>query len=368
MKVRLVIILLFIILLQGCGEPNIIEDLGFMHSVAYDLNTENPTEEGRLIITIDTPQVDQTAEDLREVLTTKAHALKEGTSNIARKSDRKLVAGQLRSVLFNQDLAKEGIMPIINSLDRDSHIGLHVKVIVVEGGTGKELLFEEYSRHPRTSRYLHDLIDKEADQSVVIGTSLYQFSRDYYDDGIDPVCPIIKKGENEIIIDGIALFREDKYVNKLTPDESLFFHMLYSDYEEKNVYFNIALEDEDDVFTSFSVLEVRPKFIVTSPDVLEINLQVKGIIEEYSGTSDLSVREPKMKLENQLEEYIQKKSQNVITKLQQFGVDSIGFGTYVRNSVRYSEWKEMNWIESIYPDAQITVNTEVRIKGTGSIK
>ncbi|MCT8137963.1 hypothetical protein H1D32_09465 [Anaerobacillus sp. CMMVII] len=195
----LLAIIAFCILLTGCAQQRIVEDLGFINSVSFDLNkSEDAEKEGVLVVTISMPQVAAAVESDRVVLTTTANTSKEGRSQLARQTELVLVSGQLRSVLFSDDLAERGFLDTIDTLKRDHTIGLNVKVIVVNG-SGKELLMSEFPAHPRVGRYIYEMIEKEALTHVTVETSLYHFVRDYHDDGIDPMVPIIKKVRKKLL-------------------------------------------------------------------------------------------------------------------------------------------------------------------------
>jgi spore germination protein len=361
-----------IILGTGCAQERIVEELGFIHGVGYELNeAENADEDGILTITLSLPQVSPTAVTDRVTLTTTAHTSKEGRTQLARQTERVLVSGQLRTVLFSDNLAERGFKDTIDTLNRDHSIGLNLKVIVVNG-SAKELLMGEYEQHPRTSRYIYEMVEKEAKTHVTIDTSLYQFIRDYYDDGIDPIVPLIKQGKKEIILDGIGLFKGDQLVIKVHPKDGRVFKMLHGDYLGGNITVEMDLKDEpkedDYLYLTFNTLESTRKVNVKSPSEIEIDLHVKGGVDEYTGHLDLSDDEVQMEIEEKLGKYIEEIGQKIISEMQEKQSDSLGLGQFVRNSSSYQKWKGMNWKEEIYPDAKISVNVDVKLKGFGSVK
>ncbi|OIJ11187.1 hypothetical protein BKP37_16150 [Anaerobacillus alkalilacustris] len=363
--------LLVVLVTTGCAQDRIVEELGFIHSIGYDLNeAENAKKEGVLIITAAFPQVAPTAKSDREMLTTVAHTSKEGKAIMARKTERILVSGQLRTALFSNQLAEIGILDTIDTLKRDHTIGLNVKIITVNGST-KELLFDEYPNHPRTDRYIYELIEKDAQTHVTVDTSLYHFLRDYHDDGIDPITPYIKQGSDEIIIDGIALYKGDRFVYNLDPKASRVFKMLHGEYLGGDITTEIDLQNEekkDYLYITFSTLESSRKVNVQSPSQITINIEVKGDIEEYTGQLELSDDEVQKEIERKLAKFIEKSSEKIIEIMQEHHIDNLGIGQYVRNSCNYKEWKEMNWSEEVYPEAEINVNVIAKLKGFGSVK
>lgn len=51
--------------------------------------------------------------------------------------------------------------------------------------------------------------------------------RDYYDDGTDPIAPLlVVKGDN-VEIDGIALFKKDRYIGKISTEQTVMFAILH---------------------------------------------------------------------------------------------------------------------------------------------
>ncbi|MNR65562.1 hypothetical protein D3C85_1886540 [compost metagenome] len=69
-------------------------------------------------------------------------------------------------------------------------------------------------------------------------------------------------------------------------------------------------------------------------------------------------------MEGDVAENIRGKAQEMIKKLQQNNVDSIGIGQYVRNSLSYKAWKSLDW-RKVYPRVEVECRVKVRIKDYG---
>ncbi|WP_216828152.1 Ger(x)C family spore germination C-terminal domain-containing protein [Alkalihalobacterium elongatum] len=54
----------------------------------------------------------------------------------------------------------------------------------------------------------------------------------------------------------------------------------------------------------------------------------------------------------------------IIKTMQQLNADSIGIGRYVRNSISYKEWRQIDWRE-VYPNIHVTCNVEAEIRDFG---
>ncbi|RXI97824.1 Ger(x)C family spore germination protein [Anaerobacillus alkaliphilus] len=369
------LLLLFYItslILSGCAQKRIVEDMGFIHSIGFELNeAEDAEEEGILTITITFPQVRPSAAKDHVVLSTIAHTSKEGRTKLARQTERVLVSGQLRSVMFGDTLAKMGFFDTIDTFKRDHAVGLNLKVIVVNGSP-KEMLMTEFPEHPRIGRYIFELLEKEAQTHVTVDTSLHEFIRDYYDDGIDPIVPLMKAGKEEVILDGIGLFNGDKLAMQVDPKKARVFLMLHENHLGGTLTKQMRLKNEtkedDYLYITFNTLESTRKVNVQSPSEIQVNIDVKGSIDEFTGYVKLSDDEAQKDIEKKLAAYIKETSEEIIEEMQQNQTDSLGFGQFVRNSLSYKNWKEMKWKEEIYPDAKIDVNVNVKLKGFGDVK
>lgn len=104
----------------------------------------------------------------------------------------------------------------------------------------------------------------------------------------------------------------------------------------------------------------------TVPQVV-IHIQLSGIILEYTGKSTFKKPEEQKKLDQDLSEAIGEQLQAIVRHLQHSGGDNLGIGTYVRNSMSYEKWNNLNW-KSIYPRADIRVEVDTTIRDYGMIR
>jgi spore germination protein len=98
-----------------------------------------------------------------------------------------------------------------------------------------------------------------------------------------------------------------------------------------------------------------------------IRIRLSGIILEYTGKSTFKKAEEQKKLDQDLSEAIRKQLQAIVSHVQRSGGDNLGIGTYVRNSMSYEKWNNLNW-ESLYPRADIRVEVDTTIREYGMIR
>ncbi|MGF6950148.1 spore germination protein [Neobacillus sp. B4I6] len=362
-----VLIALCCLFLTGCAASNIIEDLGILQSVAFDVSE---SKENPLKITVLFPNVSKEGRYETQTLTANGKSTHDTFIKLQNLTNLKLVGGQ-STILFGEELSKKGLINVVKTFTRDPEFGTRVKFAIVEG-KGEELLKKKIPSIPDNAAYLYTFMEKLGNQNRILNTDKYRFLRDYYDDGIDPVLPVFSyKGEN-IELKGLGTFKGDQYVTRLTLSETLILNFLSGDI--KNGSLMISIKDKESgkneqLFLS-SINSDNDKKVNTGKRknmTVEVILDLKGSVLEYTGTMDLSKEKYQRQLEKQVENYLITKSKKLLIKLQKFQTDPIGIGTVVRNLLSYERWNKMKWNE-IYSNLNFKVKVKVDLINTGKSK
>ncbi|WP_339157651.1 Ger(x)C family spore germination protein [Paenibacillus sp. FSL W8-0186] len=356
-------VLIAVVLLSGCGsDERIIDKIGFVQSTSQDL-----LPDGQLKIAISVPIANPDIKEGREFLQTVAISSKVGQMKLARQTNLKLVRGQLRLILFGRSQAEQGIWDSIDSFYRDPTVSETVKIVIVDGDAAS-LLSKNYESFPRTGKYIDGVIARESGEHIIPKTTLYSFLRDYYNDGQDPIAPIIRSETDSIAVQGIGLFRDDKYVGEINSEEGIIFTCLYRSFKRGELTVNLTEESDKVVSVFFDSLQSKRKvkLVRTSSGNPEIrlHLKVKASVVDYPGELTLSNDRDLQEFERKVSEEMTRRGNQVIKKLQALKADSLGVGNYVRNSMNYKDWKEMNWREE-YANLNITCNFTFKVKDYG---
>ena len=364
-KYACLLLLLCLLPLAGCGDQRILEDLGFIQTTSYDM-----LPDGNLAISVSIPQADPETSAKREVLTATAKSSKEAKMIMSRQTGMLLVSGQLRNVLFGRSMAEHGLHGHLDTLYRDPAISSQVKISVVEGNAG-ELLIDDYKQHPRTGRYIDMLLEKEALGQTIPKVTLFNFARDYFDQGVDPVAPMIKKHDkNYITTNGIALFKDDRYVAKIEPQDALIFSFLKGKFREGQLNIDLSAGDKNEVVMFSSLISSRKVKVVRGDrgiDKVIFNVKVSGSVLEYIGDARLSNDRERHELEQRISQYISKKADAMVSLMKQHQIDNLGIGRYVRNRIGYEQWKRMDWRQELQK-LQVECLIDVHIKEYGKFR
>ncbi|MGM0836343.1 MAG: Ger(x)C family spore germination protein [Bacillota bacterium] len=359
-----VLIAICCLLLTGCKESNIIEELAIIGAVSFDMSE---SKEDPIKTTVLFPTVSKDGMFDTTILTANGKSSHDTFLKLQNLTNLKIVGGQ-STILFGEDLSKIGLINVVKTFTRDPEVSTRVKFAIVEG-KGEELLKKKIPSVTDNAEYLYTLIDKLGYQNKVLNTDKYRFLRDYYDDGIDPVLPVFSyEGEN-IELKGLGTFKGDQYVTLLTLSETQILNLLSGDIKNGKLMISINDEESGENFQLFltGIDSDNDNKVNTRNMSVELNLDLKGSVLEYTGTMDLSEEKYQRQLEKQVEQYLITNSKKLLIKLQEYQTDPIGIGTLVRNSVSYERWNKMKWDE-IYSKIDIKVKVKVDLINTGKSK
>ncbi|WP_201007521.1 Ger(x)C family spore germination protein [Paenibacillus glycanilyticus] len=361
---KIIILLTICCLLTGCEESNVIEKLAVLEAGAYDLSDgdENP-----IITTVLFPTVTKEGKFDTMTLTANGKSIHDTFLKVQNLTNLKIVGGQA-TILFGEELAKKGIINVVKQLRRDPEIGTRVKFAIVEGTAGK-LLEKKFHSIEDNAEFLYMFLEREGKQNKVLVTNQYRFLRDYYDDGIDPVLPVLSYEGETIGLKGLGALKGDQYVELLNLSETQILNYLIGDIRNGKLMINLSdVQSGGNYQISLSSVnsDIDKKINITNMNV-ELILDLKGSVLEYTGSMDISKEKYQRLLEEQIQEYIITNSENLIAKLQKYQTDPIGIGKIVRNHLTYEKWNNMKW-NSTYSTLNIKVKAHVNLINTGKSK
>lgn len=342
-----------IYLLVGCVQTETIENLQIAEGIGYDSADKKKYE-----LTLDVA-IFSTGKDKKVTNTTLSDVNFTGygaARSAQNESPKPVTVGKVLVAVYGEELAKKGVIKILDGLKRHPSIGRMVDFCVIEGNA-KELLEGTYAFEETPSRYLKNLLEHHKTGNLP-STNYHEFMYNYSSKGQDPFMVLVKKQNDKIKLSGLALFKEDKYIDAIRGDKLFLFKMLYehidygtyeASFPEEDTY--IALE------TIKSKVDYQIKKGMTSPEI-EITVKAKAFINEVISDIKLQNAADERKLEKMIEAHLKESSLQMIKDFQEKGIDPLGFGDRVRSQTR--GWKADKWRE-LYPDASVDVKIKFDI-------
>lgn len=161
--------------------------------------------------------------------TVETHSETEETSKGTRQkinleTSKKVMAGQLRVVLFGEDFAKEGLNESLHTLIMKSEVSNSIFLAVTEG-KAQPLIETKYQNITDLGQHIFGLIDHNVKQQHIISSTLHEVVRDFYNPLRDLTLPIIEKKDQTIEVSGVAFFHKGKMQGKLPSGDILYIMM-----------------------------------------------------------------------------------------------------------------------------------------------
>lgn len=359
-----VLALLFLTVSSGCSnDKNILERTGYIRTVGFDAEKDNMIQ-----VTVNIPIIIAEANETRrqeEIFSKVVRSSKEARILMSRRTSRKMVSGQINTILFNEELSQRGLWSHMDTLLRDFTISKRTEIAVVEG-TARDIIETHLPGHSRTNQYIDRLLKKEFETQTIPHVLLHHFLRDYFDEGRDPITPVLKKSGNDLEVNGIALFKKDRMVGKLDAKDIFYFSIMFHDQDRGE--FTLSLNRPELYSISFHAINNSTRHRVSkTPEGkyrADITINIHGGITEYVGNLKISTSE-RTELEQILSRHIEEECNRIVKRMQKLGVDSIGIGQHVRNKVSYKEWKAF-YKDNYIQDMDIVVHTHFEVKNFGN--
>ena len=369
-KFRFYVIFLFLFVsLVGCAETKILEQIGLTTLVGYDQGDEE-----KLSVTAVVRQVNPEAQSNVVIFTNEDPTSKGTNIKATRQSSKKLVNGQMRVVLFGDELAKNGVHHLTDTLLQNPDVSNSLYTAVVEGQT-KSLLEFQYENIEDIGQHIFKLLEQNIQEELTVSSTLHEVSHDYHSLGRDMAMPILKRDDQLIEINGVALFKEGEMVGNLSIADGFYLKLVRDKYDSGMIETILKGDDippslkknkSDEIPLVFDTIRSEKDFKLidkTTPE-FDLHLTLKARLLEIR--TDINVGDPKTvaELEKAISKNLSNELSRVIAYCQEVGSDIFGFGEYYRSAVRNSKLTQEKWDE-LYKDAKVNINIDFTILRNG---
>ncbi|WP_077619283.1 Ger(x)C family spore germination protein [Bacillus sinesaloumensis] len=352
-----IVVIAVVTIIYGRVRQEIIDEVNIVAAVGID-RAEGQKVRGTAVIPVF--KADKSIENTS--FTDESVLAKEIMNVLQKKAADPLVTGGIRVALYEDELAKKGILRYVDALQRDASIGSKLLLAIVEGKTSEVL--EKNLGNRGTGEYLSTIIENNMNKRDVPNSDLHIFMFRHYAKGMDPYLPIIKLlDDDKVEIVGIGLFQDGRLVSQIPEPELFFFKSMVQNYGEGS--YTLSLKGSDD-FASIKRISTKRKVLVEEVDgVPKVNISIKfrGVLSEYSGQRT----NPKIisQIINELETTIKEKCEEMLGSFQKMNIDPVGLGYMARHSLR--DFDNEQW-EVDYPSIKVEVHSKVILTETGIIE
>jgi spore germination protein KC len=363
-------------LLTGCWDSREIDALFILTGIAVDA-ADNPDQVAVTLQIADIKQGESGSggggntggSDATILLSAVSDTISGCINEINRDSDHKLLFQHNQIRLFGIDLAEKGIEEHLDLFLRDQQARLEVPLVVVDG-RAEEALSASLAQEPVSGIFLGGMFEDLSEVSSEYRVRLIDFIHMLLDEGTAPVLPIIKvtgKGnKQEIKLTGMAVFKGERMIGRLSNDETLGYIWSFGDVKECN--FEVT-DASSKAVLHIAHLDCEREVTLRQDGGVSVALTVNAVvgIGELSGFRGMKPPELLKHLEKMAEEEIKKKITTCFSAAQSLNADIFGYCTTVYQKYP-QQWNSMKdqW-DTIFPNIDLSVQAKVRIPGTGQI-
>lgn len=217
----LIITIVFALSLSGCWNYVETDRLYMVAGFAIDKGTD-----GKYYMTAEIVDIEigaRTSKFMSRILSAEGDTLFDAVRNIINISGKKLYWSHAKVAIVSQDIAREGIIQILDLIARDPELRMELRVLVSKEPTANEL-FSIGSATKIQGFEMDSMLKSQNSLSKAPDIKAYQFINSMSTDKYSEVLPAIgfvdNDGEKILALLGSAIFKKGKLVGFLDEEET----------------------------------------------------------------------------------------------------------------------------------------------------
>ena len=378
---KLFMIILCTLFLTGCWDRRELNELGIVLATGLDKGSA-----GELVLT---SQVVRPAairkqgggggqESPIEIITARGSTVFEAIKNISKEFDKNVTFSHNKVLLIDEQLARDGLLPILDFLARSYEIRGTCWMIIAKDSMASKILGEKHGMNNTQAIYMNDIIVNKKQNSEVSAINILDMLKAVGGNEINPICgvmEIIQEKTKEVThkgvkLTGTAVFKKDKLVGFLSDIETRGLNWVTG--EVKGGVINVP---SPTIKNKLIAIEIKRSSVSVKPKIEDetisfvIEVKEEGAIVEEQTLTDVSKLPVLEEIENSQKMVIEKEIKRTVDKVQkEYGSDNFGFGKAL-NDKYPDKWKEVKdrW-EDMFPEVKYTVEVDAKIRNTGLLQ
>ncbi|MFU8689112.1 Ger(x)C family spore germination protein [Rossellomorea sp. FS2] len=364
-KFLVVLLILSQVILSGCWDQRLLKRSRLVYSSAFDLTEDKEKIRGTAVI-----------RDFKEGVPTNlevsgtGHTIRDVRIHLDKKVSDNFEPSKNRVFLLGESLAKEDIYDFLDIFYRDPNSSISSKIAITRGDAGPYLM-HLIENNVLISEYIIESISSAESVTEVPKANLQTICTIMFDEGRDFMLPMFEYKNDEIVLNGTALFDERRMTGELDYSQSALMLIMMKQ-KSKVARFvtkvNSGKEPNIQNYITFNIVKpkVKVEFSSLEPGNIHVNLSLKSNINvvEYPPNRLFDQKELD-RLNDVISKNMTKRLEETIEKVQDANSDVLGLG---RELIAFHPevWKELNWKEE-YQRITFHPKVELHIVGTGII-
>lgn len=284
-------------------------------------------------------------------------------------SDRKLFLSQCRVFIIGEEIARLGLMPIVDFLDRDPE-PRRINYLLVSRGKAHKIINAETEQESFPALTIENFMKAVPISSFSVPSRLRDFLKNLAEPGIEPIVakiePIKRGNKTKMKLYGSAIFLEDKLVAFLDNHETRGYNWIKGKVQSGVI---VAKSPEDETKkVSLEIIRASSKITPKIQDgriIIDVHIHEEGNLAEQMSQIDLTKKELLKELEKKKASIIKKEAESAIKKAKKHKSDIFGFGQAIYRKYP-EEWKELskNWQDE-FQELEVNIDVDAKLRTIG---
>jgi spore germination protein KC len=358
--------------LTGCWNYREIDTLAIVSGLAIDKGENNYKYRVTFEVLDLSGGSDKPAQS--KLIETEGDTVFDAVRNAVKSSEKKLFFSDCKAVIISNELAQEGLQPILDWFLRDAEPRINLNLLVSKDKKASDILKQDFSKGDIASYRIANMLEHDP---TALGknpkVTLYQANNMLNGKGTSLVLPTIEtltlESNKTLQLAGTAVFKEDKMIGYLDPDDSS--SLLYVKGQKKGGLL-LTKVDSDKSNISLEISDCKTKItpVIENDQIsMKIDIMVKASMAEDNTGGNKLGKNSIADIQERAEQTLKANVLSVINKvIKKYDSDIFGFGAIVHQSnPKFWEQAEPKW-DDILKIMKFDVTAKVKIENTATAK
>lgn len=386
MKWKIIILFICCFFLTGCWNYRELNELSISTGMSIDKSEKGFTV-GMLISNAQKKEGNtKEGESQTIVLEGTGKTLLEAIKNIGLKSPKEIYFRHLLVVVISEDIAKDGVIDVLDYLLRDSQSRKTFYMILAKDCKAKDTLkilspLEVFPSHNIAT----NIRETYRSQAIMTEVTYNSFLKDLLEPGKNPYINTVsiegnpEKGESQenvsqtepdttIKMGTVGIFRNDKLLGWTTKNENRGINILNNKVEMMYTVFNYH---NDLIAITLPSMHSKTKVKIEKGEpVIDVSVIGNGLINEVNPDIDLEDQKVIADIEKATEKEVNQYIQEALEITQKtYQSDIFGYGNLIyKNYPKIWQQVKSNWDQDGFSKLKINVKIDITLGNKGSLK
>lgn len=366
---KVIPVLIMCLFMSGCGNYEEIEDAVLVSGMAVDKG-----EKDNYRVTVETVNLNQKEGEPPStgLIISEGPTVYNALENINSAASKRLFFSQARVLAISEEVAREGLINIIDVIVRDNELRITNDVVVAKDCDAAELFNMTGTGNPVRAYEIADLLKNESGSlSIVPEVKVFELINIIGSSGVAAVLPTVgyyeSKEKKSIAVSGAAVFTDDRLTEFLNTENSKIMCMIQGETNEGIISEPIRTDTREYMTVKIFDSKTRVKHREENGKItMDIHIDMEVGINELTARENVMDKKGREELMQKLEKSIADNILGFVTFMQNgSGADVFGFGEriYKQNPKLWEKIKDTDYFKNLSVEPHINV----KLLGTGFI-